>query len=316
MRSTAIGIAAAVISINLFAQPPSATRPRAVYSVGTAFDSTRGKLVVFGGFGRGGYVGDTWEWDGATWTSFAGAGPSARNSPAMVYDAERKVVVMFGGDTKQTGSLADTWTFDGTAWKQVATSGPPARTSHALTYDSRRKRVVLFGGSDGPNMLGDTWEWDGTAWTRKSSSGPAARTLFGLAFDSVRGRTVLYGGTSRLAPDAPSHGDTWEWDGTAWTQAKVTGPSARDHIAMEFDAARQAVVMHGGGMEGTAPGETWTFNGRTWMKLGESGPRRRFARLAYDSRARVMLLYGGFDQQPSNELWRLSGAMWTKLDPK
>jgi hypothetical protein len=174
----------------------------------------------------------------------------------------------------------------------------------------------MFGGNDGPNMLGDTWEWDGKAWVRKSNTGPAARTLFGLAYDSARGRTVLFGGTSVMAPDAPSHGDTWEWDGTTWTQIKVAGPGARDHIAMEYDAARQAVVMHGGGLEGTAPSETWTFNGRAWTKLGDTGPRRRYARLAFDPTARAMLLYGGFDQQPSNELWRLIGASWTKLDPK
>ena len=69
-------------------------------------------------------------------------------------------------------------------------------------------------------------------------------------------------------------------------------------------------------MDGTAPSETWTFNGRAWTKLGEAGPRRRYARLAFDPGARAMLLYGGFDQQPSNELWRLSGVVWTKLDPK
>jgi hypothetical protein len=34
-----------------------------------AFDRARGRLVLFGGFGDGGaLLGDTWEWDGRTWT--------------------------------------------------------------------------------------------------------------------------------------------------------------------------------------------------------------------------------------------------------
>ena len=42
------------------------------------------------------------------------------------------------------------------------------------------------------------------------------------------------------------------------------------------------------------------------------GPTRRFARLGFDSRARVLLLYGGFDREPSNELWQFDGSTWTQ----
>ena len=184
-----------------------------------------------------------------------------------------------------------------------------------MVYDSRRARVVMFGGNDEGAMLGDTWEWDGQQWTRGALDGPAARTLFGLAYDSVRGRTVLFGGTSRLAPDAPSHGDTWEWDGARWQQSDVSGPSARDHIAMDYDPIHHVVVMHGGGTGPDAPGETWTFDGRAWKRASASGPRRRFARLAFDIKSKGMLLYGGFDMQPSNELWRFDGATWEKRAP-
>jgi hypothetical protein len=68
--------------------------PAAAYSVGAAFDAARSRLVVFGGFGQGGYVGDTWEWDGSRWARFVGAGPRARNAPAMTFDARANVVVM------------------------------------------------------------------------------------------------------------------------------------------------------------------------------------------------------------------------------
>ena len=44
-----------------------------------AYDSVRGKTVLFGGAIGSGYAGDTWEWDGATWTQVAAGGPAARN---------------------------------------------------------------------------------------------------------------------------------------------------------------------------------------------------------------------------------------------
>ena len=133
-----------------------------------------------------------------------------------------------------------------------------------------------------------------------------------MAFDAARGRTVLFGGTSRLEPDAPSHGNTWEWDGVRWKAVDATGPSPRDHVAMDYDAVRQRVVLHGGGTGDTVPSETWTFDGMSWSRASTSGPRRRFARLGFDSRARVLLLYGGFDREPSNELWQFDGSTWTQ----
>ena len=288
--------------------------PPAVYSVGAAYDTDRGRLVVFGGY-IGRYIGDTWEWDGSAWTLVTSTGPMPRNSPAVAYDEARHQIVMFGGDTRDTGALGDTWVYDGIAWRQVATSGPPARSTHQMVYDSRRQRIVLFGGSSGQQMFGDTWEWDGQQWTQRSTSGPPARTLYGLAYDRERGRTVLFGGTAMLAPNAPSFGDTWEWDGTRWTEVNVTGPSARDHIAMGYDAARKATIMQGGGTGDVDPSETWSFDGRTWTRVTGAGPRRRYAKLVFDTKANAMLLYGGFDQQPSNVLWKLTGSTWERIAP-
>jgi hypothetical protein len=289
--------------------------PRALYSVGAAFDAGRDRLVVFGGYGNGGYSGDTWEWDGHAWTRASYSGPSPRNGPTLAYDSHRRRIVLFGGDTRMDGALGDTWEHDGTAWKQVATSGPVGRSTAPMVFDSRRGHMVVFGGaSTGGTILGDTWEWDGTRWTQVATEGPPARTLHGMAYDSIRGRVVLFGGTGKLAPDVPSFGDTWEWDGKRWTRIDVTGPSARDHTVMAYDAKRRAVVLHGGGLD-SASAETWAFDGRAWTRISTSGPPRRFATLSYDARAGKLLLYGGFDRSPSNELWSLSGSTWTRVAP-
>jgi hypothetical protein len=311
---SAIG-ALIVPTASTFAQPPAAVAPPAAYSVGAAYDAARQQLVLFGGYRDGQYVGDTWEWDGRIWRRTAESGPTPRNGPALAYDEARHQIVLFGGDTRATGALGDTWVFDGGGWRRVATSGPPPRSTHHIVYDARRRRIVLFGGAAGTTMLGDTWEWDGERWTLMASDGPPARTLYGLAYDSARGRVVLFGGTSVLAPDAPSFGDTWEWDGAHWTQIKTTGPSARDHVAMGYDPLRRVVVLHGGGTGPVDPAETWTYDGRSWTRASSTGPRRRFAKLVFDAHAGAMLLCGGFDTEPSAELWRLTGATWERVAP-
>ena len=50
---------------------------------GAAYDAKRGMLVVFGGSGPDGYFGDTWGWDGSTWTRLAETGPAPRVMGAM-----------------------------------------------------------------------------------------------------------------------------------------------------------------------------------------------------------------------------------------
>src|SRR5688500_18103333 len=87
------------------AQPPAPAVPPAAYSVGTAFDTARNRLVVFGGYVNGAYAGDTWEWDGRVWTRVTSTGPIARNSPALVYDAARRQTVLVGGDNGGQGAV-------------------------------------------------------------------------------------------------------------------------------------------------------------------------------------------------------------------
>lgn len=289
--------------------------PPAAYSVGATYDSAYRRLVVFGGFLSGHYIGDTWEWDGSVWTKSATPGPSARNSPALVYDAKRGRVLMFGGDARPTGDLSDMWERVGDHWRQLTIPTPPARTTHVMVYDSRRDRVVLFGGVAGGETLGDTWEFDGDRWVRVATDGPAARGLYAMAYDPARRVTVLFGGTTAPLPDTPSLGDTWEWDGRRWARIDIAGPSPRDHTQMAYDPGRGAIVLHGGGATGAEAGETWMYDGRSWIRAPFTGPSRRYAKMVFDLRTRAVMLYGGFADQPSNELWRLGDSSWVRLAP-
>jgi len=66
-------------------------------------------------------------------------------------------------------------------------------------------------------------------WTQRADFGPSARSASAMAYDSNRSRTVLFGGVGNTPQNAavPFFGDTWEWDGSFWTQMQDIGPAAR-----------------------------------------------------------------------------------------
>src|SRR5262249_14262812 len=143
------------------------------------------------------------------------------------------------------------------------------RYGQAMAYDSNRNRVVLFGGSDsfattffqGVPSLDDTWEWDGTDWVQRlPAHRPPARLYAQMAFDSRRGVVVLHGGLNY--PSYPLQqeklSDTWEWDGTTWTERTETPapPAAAPYESMAYDAARGVVVL-------STP-DLWEWDGNAW----------------------------------------------------
>jgi hypothetical protein len=132
---------------------------------------------------------------------------------------------------------------------------------------------VLFGGGTGGleigyTNLGDTWAWNGTAatWTPLCSAAGcralSTRREAAMAFDAVPGKTVVFGGGTGTSPtEVPVLGDTWQWDGAAWTPiGGANGPSARDGAAVTYDAKHARVVLFGGYDGTTALGDTWEYH--------------------------------------------------------
>jgi hypothetical protein len=205
------------------AQGPSARE-------GAATAVLNGKVILYGGSSASnGFLADTWEWDGTKWTQLAitGATPGGRYGHSMTTLGNQ--IVLFGN----VGGPTDTWLFDGTAWTKSSATGPtgdPAGLSDSRGFQTMAtldNRVILFGGEqDANHILADTWSFDGTSWTQvPTAHSPAARFHAGMtAFD---GKLVLYGGAGAIPNGAPFYGDTWTFDGTDWTQASSSGPSAR-----------------------------------------------------------------------------------------
>lgn len=239
--------------------------PHERYGHKMAYDSARSVTVLFGGRDIN-PLGDTWEWDGGTWTQRSPAtSPSARNGHAMAYDSVRGVTMLFGGTLFGTN---DTWEWNGMTWTQRnSATRPTGREQHAMAFDSARGVIVLFGGYvfNGGNYLSDTWEWNGTNWLQRApATSPSARQDHAMAYDSVRGVTVLFGGMRNTFSGFFVFGDTWDWNGTNWTQrSPETGPSARYGHAMAYDSARGVSVMFGGQYSDIGgihrPDDTWEF---------------------------------------------------------
>ena len=263
-----------------------------------AYDSSRGRTVLFGGgTGTTALTGlnDTWEWDGEYWTQVADTGPPGRLQAVMAYDVHRNQTVLFGG---MSGGVfkGDTWGWDGRNWRRLADSGASPRINFAMAYDSKRQRIVLFGGQHVVgHVAADTWLWDGAAWSQAPVTGPSARTNYAMAYDSTRDRTVLFGGNDETT-DAVL-GDTWEWNGSEWTKVSNFGATPCGLAALAFKGDNVALF---GGRSGTSShpgvtyGTTWTWDGRDWTLRQDFGPSPRYGPImCYDSKRGTLVLYGG-----------------------
>jgi hypothetical protein len=222
-----------------------------------AYDSARGRVVLFGGEGNVPFN-DTWEWDGVNWTQVADTGPSVRRGHAMAGDAKRQRIVLFGGSVRtgvgsdfQEGNFqSDTWEWDGEEWTKLEDTGPPRRSFHGMAYDNMRERIILVGGFNGQAPLNDTWEWDGNIWKHMTDVGPGGISGHSMVYN---GQGIeLFGGssTNRL-------GNTWTWDGKHWTQKQDMGPDPRSLSSMAYDSKRDRVVLFGGLADNGLRNDTW-----------------------------------------------------------
>lgn len=202
-------------------------------------------------------------------------------------------------------------------------AAPTPRVGPAMAYDSTRGVVVLFGGAGGPSPLADTWERTGTTWTKRTPAlSPPARTGASMVYDSARRVTVLFGGliAGGGTGDATFIDDTWEWDGTTWTERTPSvSPGARYYAATAFDASRNVTVMFGGSDRGhTAFEETWEWDGTSWTMYPATAPSpsaRADAPMACDARRGVCTMFGGDDGTRPTDTWERDGTVWSQRDP-
>ena len=243
--------------------------PGARLAASLVFDKERDQSLLFGGWWTdcpncGIFSAQSWHWNGAIWTLHPNPGPRQRESHAMVYDAARKVVVLFGGLLENEVGVwlgDDTWEWNG-EWSQRSVVGPSPRRAHAMAYDKNRSVVVLFGGYGVDDLpFSGTWEYDGATWIPVASAGPDPRARHTMVFDELRGTVILFGGGVINAQQNIAFNDTWEWDGSTWRELCLsTSPSPRYGHGMVYDSARHEILLYGGrDAKNLVNDETWTL---------------------------------------------------------
>ncbi len=252
--------------------PCNTSMPSARSYGAMAYDSgaARHVSVLFGGRDDSSeHPCDTWEWSGTAWTPKSqpnpcdanAALPTGREGTAMAYNAALGQTVMFGGygsDGANDNALHDVWFWNGTAWSSTCKNcAPSARYGHAMAYDSVRQVVLIYGGhgNAGNAGAGDFWQLKGNnTWQQLCTIAPCSNKTPGprydhqMVFDTARGKLVLHGGCTDATCAAKAK-DTWEWDGTSWTQTADAG-TARRQFAMAYDSSRGRAVAYGGSING------------------------------------------------------------------
>jgi hypothetical protein len=196
---------------------------------------------------------------------------------------------------------------------------PPDRASSrtlSARSDAATSPVAAGNASTSATAAGEDTERE-PHWKRlEIAKSPAARFGTRAVFDAERKRVVLFGGF--LGSNQRSH-ETWEFDGTSWTQLRIPGPPAFPGYAMAYDGNRGVVVLFGG-----FRGETWEFDGAQWerVKTNHRPPITGFGEMTFDPDQRVIVLFGGEmvparpDALPtlSDQTWHYDGYDWVEVD--
>ncbi len=240
-------------------------RPPDAVGAGIAYDSKRGRVVIFGGAPAYGVSNETWEWDGTATQWFQRNPtivPAPARSPLMAFDPVRNLTVMVTRNINEDA----TWEWDGSNWKErVAIGGgtPPALRS--LEWDSVHKRIIgiseyslAIAGSGDLTV----WEWNPTSskWTRLSyGCAPSLRNGGAVAYLAGKDQIIHFGGELTSGSNTQ---ELWGWgpDGSSWRkyEQRLSWPGARWSASFAHDSKRNRLVMYHGSVLG--PSDMWTLS--------------------------------------------------------
>ncbi|MEM7201327.1 MAG: kelch repeat-containing protein [Planctomycetota bacterium] len=227
-----------------------------VWSGHGAYDVARDRFVVVVGLATP----ETWEWDGSTWTSRSSPELGSVAFQSLVYHSGRGSVLAVQGGTS---SAVREWT--GSGWVSLPSSGPASmRFPPAVAYDSDRDRLVVLGTS--------LFEWDGTQW-QTGAGAPFIYSPYYPYYGSSTNDKLVYDPDRRVLIAVvglylPYGGiqQTWEWDGTSWTQQPIGGPNAAAGYEIAYDPVDHSVLQVGG-----APDPSGRHDSTLWSYTANAG---------------------------------------------
>jgi hypothetical protein len=209
------------------------------------------------------YAGTQWSPSTTTGTPPA-TSTMQRMFPHFAFDATSGTAYLFGG-SDGTVAFNDLWQFSlnagGTSsWTKLFPNDLPETTEGGtFVFDPLHNQLVLFGGrTDGTASVGtdETYVYSPATsdWTRLPLVLRPPKRLFGAAaWDPKRRRVVLHGGAHVEA----IRSDTWEWDGTQWTELHEAAPLPLYWQGMAFSGKTGRMTMFGGFASLGVSNTTW-----------------------------------------------------------
>ena len=304
------------------------------------YDSARQRIVLFGGrFQKPtettdyGFLNDTWAFKNNNWTQIeTAAAPSPRYFPAMAYDPVRDRIILHGGsisdfETGEVTNYHDTWEFDGTNWTKVGTDDQIKVNKPLMEYHSARREVILLGQDDAFKVLMYRYKPDTHAWEEITFTGDAKKpdcvNDAGLVDQTQRGKLLLLSGICPTTTDP--FDQTWEWNGSKWTEnEKAADPARIIGEAVSYDQRQMETVAFGGtSMFDSRPQSSlFLYDGLTWKSKFGFNPTptaRSLGALKTDPSRNWVWLVSGLNEYGAayqSDLWTYRGGQWFETPTK
>lgn len=293
--------------IQIFPEDPPP--PRSGHAM--VYDSNRRQTLLFGGIQSGAFLGDTWKYQNRSWTQInPPSSPPARTQAGAAFDPLRDRFVLHGG-VDGAGTRRDTWEFDGTTWTQKFADGP-ALQGVSMVYDEARAEVLMlgYGTAGSPEM----YRLTSASWERITPEDlPSCVAFSGMTFQKHNGNVLFVGG--QCLP-AGLTADTWEWDGTNWTDVTPTfNPGAVVGHALAYDRTRNEAILFGG-IFSVSTSDTFRYRNEKWTRaVSNSEPApRSLPLMVYDPVRNVTLMYGGVNSTTEFvDFWQHDGVRWSQI---
>ncbi len=246
------------------------------------WDSTRRRMLLFGGSDLEVCLDDTWAYDAKTtgWVQLKTTGnPPTRTQHGMVYDPDRDEILLFGGRDSQVQPLHDTWSLDLNTlqWSMLppprGAPHPQARDHVQMARDPLSGITVIRGHSLGEGLPDETWHFDAEArgWTLVETKLQPQGASHGLlcAVEAAGGLMFLGGDSVQ---------QTWLHEprtGT-WTQLEAGGRTPDfpiDHGQVGSDG-QHLYVLGGFGGDDVPADAGLTPRGAMWVYPADERPER------------------------------------------
>jgi hypothetical protein len=287
-------------------------RPSRRDRYGTAYDSTRHRILIWGGLQDATRLSDLWERDAniEDWTEIATTGtPAARFQPHLMFDPFDGSLYLYGGFDSAYFTDIHRYVPTSQAWEDITpTLVPRGRQFPGIALDSVRRKILLFGGWDafGVELLADTWEFDLTlrTWKQtKMADPPAPREGSSLFIDDVTGDPILFGGSTGVAFSAPTV-EFYRWTPGRWVAlpaSEATLPPEARTGPIFWDRVRRVLGLAPGVDRDRQPRLVdwweWDLPRRRWTKIAEGhdeiGPIQFASGLIPTGVVGGMLYFGG-----------------------